>query len=119
MKRIFIILTVLCTGLFSFSQTSYKITWGEEMKLKKGTADLDIIAADNTGLYFTEQRRGKTTFSFCATPSAYKLYKMDKNFAEVFDKVQPTARGHWRRRASGLRWHDARDVHFCQHHPRS
>ena len=56
------------------------------MKLKKGTADLDIIAADNTGLYFTEQRRGKTTFSFGATPSAYKLYKMDKNFAEVFDK---------------------------------
>ena len=86
MKQLTIILAVLCTSLFSFSQTSYKITWGEEMKLKKGTADLDIIAADNTGLYFTEQRRGKTTFSFGATPSAYKLYKMDKNFAEVFDK---------------------------------
>ena len=51
MKQLTIILAVLCTSLFSFSQTSYKITWGEEMKLKKGTADLDIITADNTKLF--------------------------------------------------------------------
>ncbi len=56
------------------------------MKLKKGTADLDIIAADNTGLYFSEQRTGKTMFSIGAPLSSYKLYKMDKNFGEVFDK---------------------------------
>ena len=56
------------------------------MKLKKGTADLDIIAADNTGLYFSEQRSGKTLFSIGGPLSSYKLYKMDKNFGEVFDK---------------------------------
>lgn len=81
----FLFITVLAS-LASFSQTSYKITWGEEMKLKKGTADLDIIAADNSGLYFTEQRRAKTMFTIGAPPSSYKLYKMDKNFGEVFDK---------------------------------
>ena len=68
-----------------FAQTTYKITWGDEIKLKKGTADLDIIAADNTGLYFSEQRSARTTFSGSG-PATYKLYKIDKNFGEVFDK---------------------------------
>jgi hypothetical protein len=86
MKKFSFLVAVLCVTGFSFSQVTYKITWGEEMKLKKGTADLDIIAADNTGLYFTEQRRGKAMFSIGAPPSSYKLYKMDKNFGEVFDK---------------------------------
>ena len=86
MKFVSLLITVTFSYVFSFSQTSYKITWGEEMKLKKGTADLDIIAADNTGLYFSEQRSGKTLFSIGAPPSSYKLYKMDKNFGEVFDK---------------------------------
>ncbi|MEQ1677521.1 MAG: hypothetical protein ABL876_12510, partial [Chitinophagaceae bacterium] len=86
MKRLLVAVAACCFSSFLYSQTSYKITWGEEMKLKKGTADLDIIAADNTGLYFTEQRRAKTMFSIGAPPSSYKLYKMDKNFGEVFDK---------------------------------
>lgn len=86
MKRLLVAVVACCFSSFLYSQTSYKITWGEEMKLKKGTADLDIIAADNTGLYFTEQRRAKTMFSIGAPPSSYKLYKMDKNFGEVFDK---------------------------------
>lgn len=86
MKNGTILITALCLCLASFSQTNYKITWGEEMKLRKGTADLDIIAADNTGLYFTEQRINRSMFGGGAGPSVYKLYKMDKNFGEVFDK---------------------------------
>ncbi|MEO7984326.1 MAG: hypothetical protein ABI688_09610 [Bacteroidota bacterium] len=74
------------SGLAQVSPTTYKMTLGEEIKLKKGTADLDIVAADNTGLYFTEQRINKTLFSIGAPPSTYKLYKIDKNFGEVFDK---------------------------------
>lgn len=85
MKNTLLLATALCFFSFSFSQTNYKITWGEEMKLRKGTADLDIIAADNTGLYFTEQRINRSMFSGTG-PSVYKLYKMDKNFGEVFDK---------------------------------
>lgn len=85
MKKTTLAITGIFLHLFVFAQT-YKITWGEEIKLKKGTADLDIIAADNTGLYFTEQRRARTMFTIGAPPSSYKLYKMDKNFGEVFDK---------------------------------
>ncbi len=86
MNHIFLAATTLFISLVSLGQTNYKITWGEEMKLKKGTADLDIIAADNTGLYFTEQRRAATMFSIGGGSPSYKLYKMDKNFGEVFDK---------------------------------
>ena len=85
MKKIALAITGIFVQLFVVAQT-YKIAWGEEIKLKKGTADLDIIAADNTGLYFTEQRRARTMFTIGAPPSSYKLYKMDKNFGEVFDK---------------------------------
>ena len=56
MQKIFLLIAGLCIYLFSFSQTpatSYRMTLGEEIKLKKGTADLDIVAADNTGLYLS------------------------------------------------------------------
>jgi hypothetical protein len=86
MKIASIIALLLYSAIAGFSQTSYKITWGEEMKLRKGTADLDIIAADNTGLYFTEQALNRSVFSRGSGPSTYKLYKMDKSFGEVFDK---------------------------------
>ena len=89
MKKLSFVLASLSLSLFSFAQSTpitYKMTLGEEIKLKKGTADLDIIAADNTGLYFTEQRTAKTLFTIGAPPQSYKLYKIDKNFGEVFDK---------------------------------
>ena len=67
---------------------SYRVTWGDEIKLKKGTTDIDIIGADNTGLYFTEGRlKMKSYFVIGATyGNAYKLYKLDKNFNPVYDK---------------------------------
>ncbi len=86
MKKLSFVTTFLCLSLFAVAQIAYKMTMGDEIKLKKGTADLDIIAADNTGLYFTEQRSAKTIFSIGAPPQSYKLYKIDKNFGEVFDK---------------------------------
>ena len=88
MKNYCLCISLLCISLLTKAQSgpTYKMTLGEEIKLKKGTADLDIIAADNTGLYFTEQRSGRTLFTIGATQSSYKLYKIDKNFGEVFDK---------------------------------
>jgi hypothetical protein len=89
MKKLSFVVATVCFSFFAFAQStpiSYKMTLGEEIKLKKGTADLDIIAADNTGLYFTEQRSAKTLFSIGVPPPSYKLYKIDKNFGEVFDK---------------------------------
>lgn len=87
MKKVLLIAFVLFTSCISFAQT-YKLSWGEEMKLKKGTTDLDIITADNSGLYVTEQRvKLKSYFVIGATyGNAYKLIKLDKNFGEVYDK---------------------------------
>lgn len=87
MKKILLIASVLFASFTGFAQT-YKLTWGEEMKLKKGTTDLDIITADNSGLYVTEQRvKLKSYFVIGATyGNAYKLIKLDKNFGEVYDK---------------------------------
>ena len=87
MKNTFLTLFAFCIALVSLSQ-SYQINWGDEIKLKKGTTDLDIISADNTGLYFTESRlKMKSYFVIGATyGTAQKLIKFDKNYSEVFDK---------------------------------
>ena len=87
MKKILLSSCLLILSSAAFSQ-SYKISWGEEIKLKKGTADLDIVMADNSGLFFTEERQKlKSYFLIGATyGSSHKLIKLDKNFGEVFDK---------------------------------
>jgi len=99
MKKIVLLACLLYGSYSGFAQT-YKLTWGEEMKLKKGTTDLDIITADNSGLYVTEQRvKLKSYFVIGATyGNAYKLIKLDKNFGEVFDKE-------YKRELKGLDFH--------------
>ena len=86
-KVIFCIACLLMLSLAVFAQSNYKLTMGDEIKLKKGTADLDIVMADKTGLYFTEERLKVNNYVLCATATpAVNLYKIDKNFSEVFDK---------------------------------
>ncbi|HET9056107.1 MAG TPA: hypothetical protein VFN30_04590 [Chitinophagaceae bacterium] len=87
MKKILSLLAGLIFLTGSFSQ-SYKLTWGNEIKLKKGTTDMDIISVDNTGLYFTEAHlQLKSYFVIGATlGTAQKLIKFDKNYNEVFEK---------------------------------
>ncbi|MGZ8558920.1 MAG: hypothetical protein ACXWWC_11320 [Chitinophagaceae bacterium] len=87
MKNTLLTLFSLGLALVTLCQ-SYNINWGDEIKLKKGTTDLDIISADNTGLYFTESRlKMKSYFVIGATyGTAQKLIKFDKNYSEVFDK---------------------------------
>jgi len=67
---------------------SYRLNWGEEIKLKKGTSDIDVIAADNSGIYFTESRLRMTSYFVIGATygESQKLYKFDKNFSEVFEK---------------------------------
>lgn len=97
-RKFFTVLAALIT--FSVSAQTYRITWGEEIKLKKGTADLDIVAADNTGLFFTETRRKMTGYFVIGATygNAIKLMKLDKNFGEVFDKE-------YKKELKGLEYH--------------
>jgi hypothetical protein len=73
----------------------YNITWGDGMKMRKGTTDMDIVTADNTGVYFSEgSLRMKSYFVI----GAYKLIKFDRNFNEVFEKE-------YKRELKGLEFH--------------
>ncbi len=89
-------ISIYCIGLHA---QNYRLTWGEEIKLKKGTADLDVISADKTGLFFTEERK-KNSISFLGsgTTSSYRLTKLDQNFSEQFDKE-------YKRELKGLDFH--------------
>lgn len=40
--------------LSTASAQTYRVQWGEEMKIKKGSVDTDIIHADKTGVYMVE-----------------------------------------------------------------
>ncbi len=66
----------------------YQVTWGDVMKMRKGTTDMDIITADNTGVYFSEgSLRMKSYFIVGASyGTSYKLIKFDRNYNEVYEK---------------------------------
>ena len=86
MKKLFIVIACIAQVSAGLAQ-SYRITWGEEVKLKKGTTDFDIISADNTGLYFTESRMTVKSFIIVnSVGESQRLLKFDKNYNEVFEK---------------------------------
>ena len=82
------VLTILCcTVIFiTLKAQSYRVTWGDEIKVKKGVGDINIITADHSGLYFTEERETNAVVFGPGFDISHKLYKLDKNFAPVFDK---------------------------------
>lgn len=86
MKKILFAM-VLLTACFTVAAQNYKISWGEELKLKKGTSDLEIVAADNTGYYFIETKLAGKMFSF-GSPyyNTYKLIKFNNQFEQEFDE---------------------------------
>ncbi len=104
MKKIHLLLCFLFLCVFANAQT-FRLTWGEEVKLKKGTADLDIIAVDNTGLYFAESRiKMKGYFVIGATyGESQKLVKLDKSYGEVFDKE-------YKKELKGLEFHSFQNM---------
>ncbi len=63
----------------------YNINWGEALKMKKGTMDLNIAGADKSGYYFIETKVAAKMFSLNVRP-AYKLIKFDNNFDEEYDQ---------------------------------
>jgi hypothetical protein len=64
------------------------VTWGEEFKLKKGSTDLSVIHADNTGVYVKESHMAlKSYFVIGATMrESATLIKLDKNLNQEYDQ---------------------------------
>src|SRR5882672_10561321 len=83
--------TFICTALSimlmvsAFAQSA-NVTWGDEFKLKKGSTDLEVIHADNTGVYVKESHRALKAFFLIAatTRESANLIKLDKNLTEVY-----------------------------------
>jgi hypothetical protein len=85
MKQWNLFLACICICIFSYSQKP-KITWGEEFKLKKGSTDLDVIYADESGVYLQEGHLALKTY-FVIGASAREsatLIKLDKNLSERY-----------------------------------
>jgi hypothetical protein len=87
MKITFIGLLLCMLTSMARAQT-YSVQWGEEMKLKKGSMDFDIVNADETGVYVLEGKlKMKSYFVIGATyGTTYKLIKFDKNYNEVYQQ---------------------------------
>lgn len=77
MKKILFAACMLLLSLTGFTQ-NYDLKTGDEIKIRKLSTDLDIVASDNTGHYFAEQR---WFFNLQA-----RLYKFDKNYTDIYEK---------------------------------
>ncbi len=79
---------LLATVFISLSCMAQKprITWGDEFKLHRGSTDLEVIHADNTGVYLQEGHLAlKSYFVIGATlRTSATLIKLDKNLGEIY-----------------------------------
>ncbi|MBC9930524.1 hypothetical protein [Chitinophaga qingshengii] len=85
MKRVYLFLCLAISGTVAHAQKT-SIQWGEEFKLRKGSTDLQVIAADNDGAYLEESHMAlKAYFLVGATfRESASLVKVDKNLNEVY-----------------------------------
>lgn len=85
MKSLSIFLVLLSISLFSTSQ-QLKINWGDEFKLRRGSTELQVVYADNSGVYLEEGHLAiKSYFVIGATArSSASLIKLDNNLAELY-----------------------------------
>ncbi len=87
MKNFYLSVMTIFLFAFGYAQNA-NVTWGEEFKLKKGSTDLAVIHADNTGIYVKESHMAlKSYFVIAATMrESATLIKLDKNLNQVYDQ---------------------------------
>jgi hypothetical protein len=88
MRLLFLTAALMLSTPFFAAAQQYQVAWGDAMKMRKGTTDMDVVTADPTGVYFSEgSLRMKSYFVIGASyGTAHKLIKFDRNFNEVYDK---------------------------------
>jgi hypothetical protein len=84
MKKLFTFFLLIFLSLLSYSQTA-NIFWGDDMKIKRGTTDLNIITADKTGVYVQEGGLRFFTIGF-RNMTGVKFRKFDKFYNEVYEE---------------------------------
>ena len=85
MKKLISLPICLLIIASAFAQSA-TVNWGDEFKLKKGSTDLSVIHADNTGVYVKESHMAlKSYFVIGATMrESASLIKLDKNLTEDY-----------------------------------
>jgi hypothetical protein len=85
MRKIYLGMLSLLAFFCTHAQ-SYAVQWGDEMKLKKGSIDFDVVNADETGVYVLEGKM-KSHFSLVGKySSTYKLIKFDRNYNDIYQQ---------------------------------
>jgi hypothetical protein len=84
-KKSSLSLLALMATIIAFAQTA-NVTWGDEFKMKKGSTDLSVIHADNTGVYVKESHMAlKSYFLIAATlRESATLIKLGKDLQEEY-----------------------------------
>ena len=54
---------ILCVAASFRTSAQEKVSWGDEFKMHRGSTDLSILAADNSGIYLEESHEVKAYFS--------------------------------------------------------
>lgn len=84
MKKLFSVSLFTCLSLISVAQNP-NIFWGDDMKIKRGTTDLNIITADKTGVYVQEGGLRSFAIGF-GNMTGVKFRKFDKFYNEVYEE---------------------------------
>jgi hypothetical protein len=85
MNRVSLIclLAIICCNCFAQKP---RVQWGEDFKMSRGSSDLEVVCADNSGVYLQQGHRAVKNFFVIATTLRYSatLVKLDKNLSEVY-----------------------------------
>jgi hypothetical protein len=78
-------MVAMCTIGFAHAQKA-AVTWGEEFKMGRGSTDLEVIYADNTGVFVKESHMAlKSYFVIGATMrESATLIKLNKGLTEEY-----------------------------------
>lgn len=85
MKNTICTAALLLVVLFSYAQKA-SVVWGENLKIKKGTTELNIITADKSGIYVQEEDLRPFMFAHMDDVMKIKFRKFDKDYNEVFER---------------------------------
>ena len=85
MKLLSVLFIILFLASQSFSQTP-KVSWGDEFKMSKGSTDLAVVYADNTGVYLQESHAVLTSYFVigATTRGSATLVKLSTGLAEQY-----------------------------------
>jgi hypothetical protein len=84
MKYAICTITFLLFLFFSHAQKA-SVVWGENLKIKKGTTEMNIVTADKSGVYVQEEDLRPFGFAHVNNRMKIKFRKFDKDYNEVYE----------------------------------